>query len=139
MCFGKNVLYFPTSPNLCLCTTWGNRHTDHLAGCSVSAAVNLPLHHKVQKFSSGTGSPGWYRIKGHKRVVVVVVTNHVIFFLILRARPVFHTAELRAFLFGTWIQPYGGPPLSASKLLLFQLFSGRISGLATCSLSIQTE
>jgi len=31
----------------------------------VSASVNLPLHHKVQKFSSGTGSPGWSR----KRVV----------------------------------------------------------------------
>ena len=26
---------------------------------SVSASVNLFLHHKVQKFSSGTGSPGW--------------------------------------------------------------------------------
>ena len=25
---------------------------------SVSASVNLPLHHKVQKFSSGTGSQG---------------------------------------------------------------------------------
>jgi len=25
----------------------------------VSASVNLPLHHKVHKFSSGTGSPGW--------------------------------------------------------------------------------
>ena len=24
----------------------------------VSASVNLPLHHKVQKFASGTGSPG---------------------------------------------------------------------------------
>jgi len=24
---------------------------------SVSASVNLPLHHEVQKFSSGTGSP----------------------------------------------------------------------------------
>ena len=24
----------------------------------VSASINLPLHHKVQKFSSGTGSPG---------------------------------------------------------------------------------
>jgi len=37
----------------------------------VSASVNLPLHHKVQKFSSGTGSPGWSRKKGHKTVVVV--------------------------------------------------------------------
>ena len=35
----------------------------------VSASVNLPLHHKVQKFSPGAGSPGWSR----KTVVVVVV------------------------------------------------------------------
>jgi len=40
---------------------------------SVSASVNLPLHHKVQKFSSGTGSPRWSQTKGHKTVVVVVV------------------------------------------------------------------
>ena len=38
---------------------------------SVSASVNLPLHHKVQKFSSGTGSPGWSRKKGRKMVVVL--------------------------------------------------------------------
>jgi len=25
---------------------------------SVSASVNLPLHHKVQRFSASTGSPG---------------------------------------------------------------------------------
>jgi len=39
---------------------------------SVSASVNLPLHHKVQKLSSGTGSPGWSWKKGRKMVVVVV-------------------------------------------------------------------
>jgi len=39
----------------------------------VSASVNLPLRHKVQKFSSGTGLPGWSRKKGHKTVVVVVL------------------------------------------------------------------
>ena len=39
-------------------------------GTPVSASVNLPLHHKVQKFSSGTGSPGWSRKKGRKTVVV---------------------------------------------------------------------
>jgi len=39
----------------------------------VSASVNLLLHHKVQKFSSGTGSPGWSRKEGRKMVVVVVV------------------------------------------------------------------
>jgi len=33
---------------------------------SVSASVNLPLHHKVQKFSSGTGSPGWSRKRAIK-------------------------------------------------------------------------
>ena len=37
----------------------------------VSASVNLPLHHKVQKFSSGTGSSRWSRKKGRKTVVVV--------------------------------------------------------------------
>jgi len=37
----------------------------------VSASVNLPLHHKVQKFSSGTDSPGWSRKKGRKTFVVV--------------------------------------------------------------------
>jgi len=39
----------------------------------VSASINLPLHHKVQKFSTGTGSPEWSQKKGHKTVVVVVV------------------------------------------------------------------
>ena len=35
----------------------------------VSASVNLPLHHEVQKFSSGTGSSRWSR-KSRKMVVV---------------------------------------------------------------------
>jgi len=39
----------------------------------VPASVNLPLHHKLQKFSSGTGSPRWSRKKGRKTLVVVVV------------------------------------------------------------------
>jgi len=30
------------------------------------------LHHKVQKFSSGIGSPGWYGKKGRKMAVVVL-------------------------------------------------------------------
>ena len=41
----------------------------------VIASVNHPLHHKVHKFSSGTGSPGWSRKKGHKTVVLVVVLH----------------------------------------------------------------
>jgi len=38
----------------------------------VSGTLNLLLHHKVQKFSSGTGSPGWF--KGCKMVVVAYTT-----------------------------------------------------------------
>ena len=44
---------------------------------SVFASVYLPLHHKVQKFSSGAGSPGWSRKKGRKMVVVVVMICNV--------------------------------------------------------------
>ena len=52
----------------------------------VSASANLPLHHKVHKFSSGTGSPGWSRKKGYKIkwlwcgvvwCVVAVVTDSI--------------------------------------------------------------
>jgi len=39
----------------------------------VSASVNLPLHHKVQTFTSGTGSPGWSRKKSRETVVCVSV------------------------------------------------------------------
>ena len=43
----------------------------------MSACVNLPLYHKVQKFSSGTGSPGSSQKKGRKAVVCVCVTASV--------------------------------------------------------------
>jgi len=36
----------------------------------VSASVNLLLHNRVQKFSSGAGSPRWSRKEGRKTVVV---------------------------------------------------------------------
>jgi len=38
----------------------------------VSASVNLPLHHKVQKFSSGIGSPVWSQKRAVKRLCVCV-------------------------------------------------------------------
>jgi len=50
---------------------------------SVSASVNLPLHYKVQKFSSGSGSPGWSRKKCRKTVVMVVISS-VTFPIILK-------------------------------------------------------
>jgi len=37
----------------------------------VSAPVNLSLHHKVQKLSSGTGLPRWSRKKDRNTLVVV--------------------------------------------------------------------
>ena len=37
---------------------------------SVSASLKLPMQYKVQKFSSGTGSPGWSRKKGRKTSVM---------------------------------------------------------------------
>ena len=43
----------------------------------VSASVDLPLNHKVQRFSSGTSLPGWSRIKGHKTVVMVIFHGSV--------------------------------------------------------------
>jgi len=39
----------------------------------VSASVNLPLRHKVQKFSFGTGSPGWSRKRIVKRLCSCVL------------------------------------------------------------------
>jgi len=50
----------------------------------VFASVNLPLHHKVQKFFSGIGSVGWSRKQGRKTVVVVVTV--VVVFLSYRYR-----------------------------------------------------
>ena len=54
---------------------WLVRMERRPAGWSVglSASVNPPLHHKVQKFSSGTILPGWSRKKGRKTDVCVCV------------------------------------------------------------------
>jgi len=38
----------------------------------VSTSINLPLHHEVQKFSSGTGSPGDPGKRAVKRLWCVV-------------------------------------------------------------------
>jgi len=46
-----------------------------------SASVNLLLHHKVQKFSSGTDSPGWSQKKGRKTVLVVVIVFIIFIYL----------------------------------------------------------
>ena len=50
----------------------------------MSASVNLPLHYKVQKFSSGTGSPGWFQKKGRKTVVVVVLDSVLVVAVMLQ-------------------------------------------------------
>jgi len=56
---------------------WALLSPDGVAPCQmvgVSASVNLPLQHKVHKFSSGTGLPGWSRKKGRKTLVCVFCT-----------------------------------------------------------------
>jgi len=45
---------------------------------SVSASLNLPFHHKVQKFSSGTGSPRWSRKKGSPFPQIDIIGTMVI-------------------------------------------------------------
>ena len=68
-------------------------------GWSVSASVNLPLHRKVQKFSFGTGSCGWSRIKGRKTVVVVVESQNCAHYMMdLRRIRGFKTSALVSFL-----------------------------------------
>jgi len=44
-----------------------------MVGVSLTHSINLPLHHKLKKFFSGTGSPWWSQKKGCKTVLVVVV------------------------------------------------------------------
>ena len=39
----QNVLYFPTTPNLCFCTTWGNRKPGN---CIISLKCCMLFHHK---------------------------------------------------------------------------------------------
>jgi len=51
-------------------TDWSRRSGAQLDGRCV--CLCYPLHHKVQKFFSGTRSPGLSRKKGRKMVVVVV-------------------------------------------------------------------
>jgi len=60
------------------CKKWGDGGGGHWlvqmewrpAGWWVSASVNHPLCHEVQKYSSGTGSSRWSWKKGCKMVVV---------------------------------------------------------------------
>jgi len=59
---------------------WGDGGSGHWlvqmewcpAGLSLSASANLPLDHKVQKFSSGTGSPGGPEKRAEKWLCVCV-------------------------------------------------------------------
>jgi len=48
------------------------------AGWSVCLPVNLPLHHKVQKFSSGISSPGCSLKRAIKRLCVCVCVYLII-------------------------------------------------------------
>jgi len=83
---------------------------------SVSASVNLPLHHKAQKFSSGTGSPGWSRKKGHKMVVVVTyLPQYTQFSSISRTMQTAESAELHSA--GSQVMRMARPYARASWLI----------------------
>jgi len=47
----QNVLYFPTSPNLCFCTTWGNRKPENcvfsLKSCMLSYQKTHETHQNI--------------------------------------------------------------------------------------------
>jgi len=55
-------------PQCYLVNSWNVESEVQLLQCHAGemclSILLLPLHHKVQKFSSGTGSPGWSRKKG---------------------------------------------------------------------------
>ena len=76
---------------------WALLSTDGVAPSqlvSVSDSVNLPLHHKVQKFCSSTGSPRWSWKKGRKTAVVVMTPNDILLSFILPAYCSWHYATL---------------------------------------------
>jgi len=50
----QNVLYFPTSPNLCLCTTWGNRKPEN---CVFSLKYCMLFTKNTLKYHLVTGEP----------------------------------------------------------------------------------
>jgi len=50
---------------------WALVSPDGVAPSRMVCVCASVAEHKVQKFSSGTGSPGWSRKKGSKTVVVV--------------------------------------------------------------------
>ena len=89
----------------------------------MSASVNLPLHHEVQKFSSGTGSPGWSRKKGRKTVVVFFL----FFFFMQPAEKQVYDVQLssisaiRSFLSSTFLLNATYFSFSAKSLNVFNL------------------
>jgi len=95
---------------------------------SVSASVNLPLHHKVQNFSSGTGSLGWSRKKGCKTVVVVDSWNKQCGIPYLRGQSVDQNKTSCSARFSS-LQPMPGVSFTALTLLV-----GREEELSDCKI-----
>ena len=84
------------------------------------ASVNLPLHDKVQKFSSGTGSPGWSQKKGRKTVVLSVWCLYQGTYSNMTV--VFHTFPGQNYVFSYTFQ--GLFPYFSIPMIIFQTFQG---------------
>jgi len=76
-----------------------------------SASVNLPLHHKVEKFSSGTGSPRWSRKRAENGCGVVEIIKTIL-------TSVYVTA----------LNSSLGNTISVSKLVVIWRFDGFLNG-----------
>jgi len=72
MVIGKFIsLYYAFYPRRSALVSPDGVAPSHMVG--VSASVNLPMHHKVQKFFSGTSSPRWSQKKGRKTAAVLCI------------------------------------------------------------------
>jgi len=55
----RNILYFPTSPNLCFCTTWGNRKSENCVFSLKCCILYTKNTRKTLKYRLVTAEPSF--------------------------------------------------------------------------------
>jgi len=70
----QNVLYFPTSPNLCFCTPWGNRKPENCVFSLKCCMLYTKNTRKTLKYHLVTAEPSftvktidWVHQTGHRK------------------------------------------------------------------------